>query len=596
MDGAAARADRAATREPRSPDRASVGRPADSRGLFAGGGEEPGEGGTAPGDRPASAAVEVARRLALLILLRVLVSGALFGSALSVLSTGPVEEAVRGRLYVYLVAAFASAALEFVWLLFERGMAALAWVHVAVETLLAGWLVALTGGPAGPFGFLALLSTVHGALAAGSAGAAASALLATGVLWALAGLPSLQAAVGTLPVAVTPPRLLAALLADAGGCFATAALSAYLTERLQRTGRALSAREAELRSLGDLYRSVVRSLGSGLLTLVPSGGVRRVTLLNEAGARILGVDPEEAPGRTLADISPALDEAVAAAPPSRAAACEIARDGEKRLLDLAVSSLRGPAGEAAGMVVAFEDVTEIKRLQAALARQEHLASLGELSAGLAHELRNPLAALSGAVEMLSTDAVEGDDARLFELIRRESVHLGKLVSDFLAFARPPRPALREGDLGALLAQCCETFQPQAAARGCVLECGSVPAPARFDPDQMCQAVTNLLRNAVEASAEGGRIAASVRPAGDEWAIEVEDDGPGVAPEIAGRIFEPFFTTKQKGTGLGLALVARITEAHGGTVDVASREGGGARFVITLPRQAGASGATAAPRS
>ncbi len=526
------------------------------------------------------------RRLALLVLLRVLVASALFGAALSVLSTSAQEVAIRNRLYGFLIAAYATAALEFIWLLLDWELTALAWSHLAVETVLAGWLVALTGGPTGPFSFLVLLSTVHGALAAGSVGALASALLATAALGGLAEFPGFQAWLGTVPAAVETGRLAAAVLANAGGCFATAALSSYLTERLQRTGRALTARVAELRSLGDLYSRVVQSLGSGLLTLASVDGAWRVSLLNEAGARILGLRPEAARGRSLDDVAPALARSVASLPAGiRDGSCELSHGGGKILLEFAVSSLRGPGGETLGTIVTFEDVTELRRLEASVQRQAHLASLGELSAGLAHEIRNPLASLSGAVQMLSTAAASGDDARLLDLIRRESGHLGKLVSDFLVFARPPRPSLQAGDLGAFVRDCCEAFEPEARAKGRTLRCDAAPAPCRFDPDQMRQVVGNLLRNALEATASGGHIEVSLGPSDRGWRLAVGDDGPGVSPEIAPRLFEPFFTTKEKGTGLGLALVARIAGAHGGTVDLDQQPGRGACFVVTLPRAA-----------
>jgi two-component system sensor histidine kinase PilS (NtrC family) len=168
------------------------------------------------------------------------------------------------------------------------------------------------------------------------------------------------------------------------------------------------------------------------------------------------------------------------------------------------------------------------------------------------------------------------------LVRRESTHLGKLVSDFLTFARPPPPALREGDLGALVEECCDAFEPEAISQGRTLLRHVHPAPCRFDPDQMRQVVGNLLRNALEATTPGGVIEVSVEPSGNGSAVIVEDDGPGVPQEAAAHLFEPFFTTKEKGTGLGLALVARIAGSHGGTVDVENRAKNGARFVVWLP--------------
>jgi two-component system sensor histidine kinase PilS (NtrC family) len=233
-------------------------------------------------------------------------------------------------------------------------------------------------------------------------------------------------------------------------------------------------------------------------------------------------------------------------------------------------------------VVAFQDVTELRKLEASLQRQNHLASLGELSAGLAHEIRNPLAALSGAVQMLSAAPASTEDSRLLALVIRESAHLGKLVSDFLTFARPPPPVLREGDLGSLVQECCDAFEPGAAAQGCKLVRHIQRARCHFDPDQMRQVIDNLLRNALEATGSGGKIEVSVEARAEGCAVIVEDDGPGVPQDAMAHLFEPFFTTKEKGTGLGLALVARIAGAHGGSVDLEVSANKGARFVVSLP--------------
>ncbi|HUB06474.1 MAG TPA: histidine kinase dimerization/phospho-acceptor domain-containing protein, partial [Myxococcales bacterium] len=472
-----------------------------------------------------------ARRIAGLVLLRALVTSALFGAALATSGAVGEENAARGVLYAFLLTAYASSALELIWILTGRGLGALAWVHAAIETTLAGWLVALTGGPAGPFSFLFLLSTVHGAIAAGSSGAFGAASLATILLGILGAHPVLPFWTAPLAGAGDTSQVAAAIFANSGGCFATAALASYLTERLLRTGQALTARELELRSLGELYMSVVQSLGSGLLTLDSTSGDARVSLLNEAGGEILGVESASAArGRTLADLAPDLAHALELPQLGGRAECSIERKGHRRLIGFSVSPLLGSEGAPMGSVVAFQDVTELRRLEASLRRQSHLASLGELSAGLAHEIRNPLAALSGAVQMLATSPASADDARLLDLIRREATHLGRLVSDFLTFARPPPPSLHQGDLAELVSECCQAFENEVATQGKELSRVLQPATARFDPDQMRQVVSNLVRNALEATDVGGRVQVSVQAIGPSCVLAIEDDGPGVSAE------------------------------------------------------------------
>ena len=526
------------------------------------------------------------RRLAGLVLLRVLVSSALFGAALATSFSQTAEEsASRAGLFHYLTAAYGASALEFAAILLRIRPGTLAWIHTGIETALAAWLIALTGGVESPFTFLLLISTVHGALAAGSGGAFAAATLATLALIALGvGLPIpgwIQ------PNHVESTRWITLIATAGGGCFATAALSSYLTLRLRRTGQALSARERELRQLGELYLNVAESLRSGLMTL---GVDRRITLLNGTGATILGVEVGTVLGRSLFAALPELADILVSTEGNGRDECEIVRGGRRLLLGFTLSPLRDPSGEPLGSVLTFQDLTDQRRLENALRTRSHLASLGELSAGLAHEVRNPLAALSGAAQMLSqpvdagsAPAVSAEDQKLIEVIRRETKHLDRLVSDFLAFARPPQPSLAEGDLSEIVASTVEAFQASEQLGGRVLKCELTHLTARFDSAQMRQVIWNLLRNAVEATETQGRVAVQVREEGASVLLEVADDGPGVPVELRDRIFEPFFTTKERGTGLGLALVGRIIGAHSGTIELDATGSRGTRFVIRLPR-------------
>jgi two-component system sensor histidine kinase PilS (NtrC family) len=530
------------------------------------------------------------RRLAGLVLLRVLVSSALFGAALATNYSQTDEDAAsRAGLFGYLTAAYGASALEFVLILARVRLRSLSWVHVGIETALAAWLLALTGGVESPFTFLLLISTVHGALAAGSGGAFAAATLATLSLVVLQlGLP--------IPGWVPPlrgdsARSIALVATAGGGCFATAALASYLTLRLRRAGLALSARERELRQLGELYLNVAESLRSGLMTLDVT---RQVTLLNGAGAAILGVEIGAVVGRPLRGVLPELDEVLVSAEGNGRDECEILRGGIRLLLGFTASPLRDPSGEPLGSVLTFQDLTDQRRLENALRTRSHLASLGELSAGLAHEVRNPLAALSGAAQMLSqtgagggpvesAPAVSAEDQKLLEVIRRETKHLDRLVSDFLAFARPPEPSLAEGDLGELVASTVEAFQASEQLGGRELQCVLAHFPVRFDSAQLRQVIWNLLRNAVEATELQGKISVRVKSEGDSVLLEVADDGPGIPAALREQIFEPFFTTKERGTGLGLALVGRIVGAHGGTIELDPTVTQGTRFVVRLPR-------------
>jgi two-component system sensor histidine kinase PilS (NtrC family) len=527
-----------------------------------------------------------ARLLAGLVLLRALIASALFGAALFA-NLSVTEEAARGSLFVYLLAAYVSAAAEFLWILWGRRLDRLGFVHAGVEAALAAWLVALTGGPESPCTFLLLISTILGSVAAGRRGAFISATLASASLLGMTGVISIP---GLIQPDRVDGRMVAVVLTSSGGCFATAALASYLTERLQRTGRALRAREADLRQLGELYLKVAQSLRSGLMTLGPSvrgnPGSAPITLLNDPGAAILGISAPRVQGHALDETVPELARALDALVAGHGRVeCEIHQGERMVLLGFTLSPLKGGSPEMAGSVVTFQDLTQQRRLEEALRRQSHLASLGELAAGLAHEVRNPLAALSGAAQILRAgdgSSSLAEDRKLFDIIQRETNHLETLVSDFLTFARPPAPSLVAGDLAKLVRSTFEAFRTGEQVGQRRLLCEAEATEINFDEGQLRQVVWNLLRNALEATEAGGSISVRVRSA-DRWAwLEVQDDGPGIPSELRNRIFEPFFTTKEHGTGLGLALVGRIVGAHGGTIDLDS-SADGTRFVVSLPR-------------
>ncbi len=215
-------------------------------------------------------------------------------------------------------------------------------------------------------------------------------------------------------------------------------------------------------------------------------------------------------------------------------------------------------------------------------RREKLASLGELSAGLAHEIRNPLGIIKNAAEgLMSRERDQTEREMLLDIIVQESKRLNKLVTDFLDFARPRPPQKVEASLKALVEEVVFSLQDEAGERGISFSLSLQEVILPLDRDQMRQVLLNLLFNALEATPSGGEVRVSL--VGEKgWAfLRVEDTGTGIPPDHLDRIFDPFFTTKEKGTGLGLALVYRIVEAHGGHIQVESGRGG-TRFQVGLP--------------
>jgi signal transduction histidine kinase len=218
-----------------------------------------------------------------------------------------------------------------------------------------------------------------------------------------------------------------------------------------------------------------------------------------------------------------------------------------------------------------------------LRRAERLSALGEIAAGLAHEIRNPLAGVKGALEIVSARAAAGTpEAEFSTIATRELQRLEGLVQEFLDYARPRPPRLRAADLPDVIRRVVSLLRPQADRAGVALAVEGATACQGLwiDPEQIEQVLVNIVLNAVQASPRGGRVTLRHQPRDGRYLIEVSDQGAGIPPRA--RMFEPFFTTKERGTGLGLAISQRIIAAHEGEIRIASREGGGTIFEILLP--------------
>lgn len=511
------------------------------------------------------------RKLVWLTLFRIATITVLLGGTAAVnWQFGPRATGAVAPLYAVAVATYAASLGFAVLLRLRRAERVVAVAQLALDVGIATAVVATTGLADSVFVFMYLLAIVNGSIVLHRAGAAAA-------------LGLTAAAYGGLVLALhpDPASVRGALFAHGAAFAATAALSGYLAELLRSTGERLAASESDLAAVTALHESIVQSVTSGLLTLDPRG---RITFLNRAGEQITGLSLAAVAGQPCDRWFPAF------AGTGREEVPFVDAHGDWRLLGYTAFPLRARDDARAGTAVIFQDLTELRAMEEAVERSKRLADLGEVAAGLAHEVRNPLASISGCVELLrGVRGLSEEDGRILDIVLRETGRLDALLTRFLEFSRPTPPSRRPADAAAVAGETLDMFAADPGAAGIALERALAPAPTVFDPDQLRQVVLNLLSNAAQAlreSGKGGRIRVACGPAPDGGAeLSVEDDGPGIPPAVAARVFTPFFTTKAKGTGLGLAVVQRIVDAHGGTVSLQSTPGEGARFVVRLPPSA-----------
>ncbi len=355
-----------------------------------------------------------------------------------------------------------------------------------------------------------------------------------------------------------------------------------LAGQVARLEQILVAKQAELSEANARLAAVMAGVASGVVAV---GLDRRVLTANPAAWAALPGITLGADWGALAPASPALRILAGEAGPLRA---ERAHQG--RVLDARASALRDQAGTLTGAVEVFDDVTEIRSLAERAERADRLKQLGEMAAGVAHEIRNPLNGIEGFASLLVRDLPEGDKRRRFAQLIVEGVRdLNRTVTGLLEFTRQRRLERRAHDPVALVRSVAEIVNADATVSGVDLAINDEwqgRGPVQVDGAQLKQVLLNLVRNAVEAAAEAhpsaGRVVVTVEGAGQGLAILVDDDGPGVPPESRQLIFTPFHTTKEHGTGLGLAVSFAIVQLHGGTLTVGLAPLGGARFRILLP--------------
>lgn len=372
-------------------------------------------------------------------------------------------------------------------------------------------------------------------------------------------------------------------------------LAGMLAHHARAQREALLTAETRLQQMQLDTECIVRSMSSGLLMVDGSG---TVVICNPAAEEILGLPPRscvgrhfnEAMPRSLLPFSGMIDLALTRGTVHLRAEVEVLRGNQRGApLGVSTSVLREADGTRRGVVAIFQDLTESRELARRARRMATLAAVGELSAGVAHEIRNCLNPITGCIEMLRSDqAVTGESRRLMDLITLEGERLNQFIGELLDFARMEEVHASETPVGSLLEEVARLLEchPKRKAHQSVVVKVDGPGIAFVDLEQLKRVFVNLGLNALEAMPERGTLRLLLETLGDgpasELAVAFEDTGPGIRPEHLKEIFEPFFTTKREGTGLGLSLARQVVERHGGKIVAENREGGGARLLVSLP--------------
>jgi PAS domain S-box-containing protein len=348
----------------------------------------------------------------------------------------------------------------------------------------------------------------------------------------------------------------------------------------------------------SLMRDVLQSIPTGVLTLDPH---RRVTSLNGAAERLLGLRASAVVGRPLDELQVAPDlvvwvrGALGGERLVQEGDLTLALEGGRRVIARAsASELRAEGGRSEGLVILLRDITEVNRLEQQLRRSDKLAALGTLAAGVAHEVKNPLHALSLNLHLLEKEVAgaasgSAEVREYFAILRSEVQRIHRIVENFLRFSKPSIPEVKPLDLHALLERVLSLVAFEAADHGVTIETAFDPAPELVpgDEGQLSQVFLNLGINALQAMPSGGSLVVTTK-LDRGWAeVAVKDSGEGIEAEVIPHVFDPYFTTRPRGVGLGLAISHRIVEGHHGTIEVESEVGKGTTFAVRLPLAGGA---------
>ena len=544
---------------------------------------------------------DLRRKLFWLIAIRVGISSLLLGSAVFVQLTSPGT--FPGEPLFLLIGV--TYALNILWALTLKWAERYRWIvdiQLACDALIVSGFIVVTGGITSYFAALYVLPIASASSVQFRRGgmmiATLSALLYLGiVLTQYFGLGRvLGVAYFDFAGAMPPLRIVVYTTGlNIFLFFSIAFLSGSLADRLQRAGARLERASSEIADLQAFNQNVIDSLSSGLATTDRQG---RILTFNRAAEAITGQKAVSVVGRRLEEVldlpASVVSDLWSLSEPSLGRRLETSHrtaDGRRLDIGFTATALHTPGGNA-GLLFVFQDVTDIKKLERDARLRQRLAAVGEMAAGIAHEIRNPLASMSGSIQILRQELPLTDEqAQLMDIVLRESERLNDTIRSFLAYAKPQRFSIARMDVRRVLNDAALLLRNSSEVLdGHLIDVNLPPTEVAFEADenQIRQIVWNLATNGLRAMRSGGRLTLGARvdpgadETGDAVVLDVSDEGVGIPPEELDAIFQPFRGTFSKGTGLGLAIVHRIVSDYGGEIQVRSTPGTGTTVSVRLP--------------
>lgn len=499
----------------------------------------------------------------------------------------PVFNEIFKALLTLVLIAFIFTAVSFLILKTIKKTVAFTYYQILFETIFISGIVFLTGVSDSSFYFLYYLSIISSSILLEKKGAFYTATIASLLYGVIINIDYYKIYPGALTIEspfakiTTPFGVSLKFFISATSFYVTALLTSYLISIEKKTKEALEKKVVDYKKLEKLYIDIISNISSGIFTVNMD---KQITSFNKGAEEITGYSLGEVYLKNMGDIFTSISEETYELKLLNRFEAEFnKKDGKQLFLGFSVSSLKKDEKEE-GKIFIFQDLTEIRTMEEKLEKSETLALVGQMAAGIAHEIRNPLASISGSIEFLKEELAYNltkSQKELFNILGKETGRLNQLINDFFSFAKPKEPELAEVDICRIIDDVLLFFRKEELS---IEKKDMSNKKIIGDKNQISQVLINLLKNAEESLVSGkkGTISLYTKDNGQFLSIVIEDNGCGIKEENIKHLFKPFFTTKASGTGLGLAIVKGIVEAHNGNITVESSENIGTKVTVNLP--------------